>query len=60
MSVASVDNVGYFRNHFALGETKIPYNGGVDYNSQVETNILDTMEGQTLEYVPVPGRGKGL
>ena len=58
VSVASVDNVGYFRNHFALGETKIPYNGGVDYNSQVETNILDTMEGQTLEYVPVPGLGE--
>ena len=58
VSVASVDNVGYFRNHFALGETKIPYNGGVDYDSQVETNILDTMEGQTLEYVPVPGLGE--
>ncbi len=33
---------------------KIPYNGGVDYDSQVETNILDTMEGQTLSMCRFP------
>lgn len=58
MSVASVDNIGYFRNHFALGETKIPYNDAVDYSSQVATDILETLEGQTVEYVPVPGLGE--
>lgn len=58
LSVASVDNVSYLRNQFLLGETKIPYNGGVDYTTQVETNILDTFEGKTVEYVVIPGLGE--
>lgn len=58
MSVASVDNVAYFRNHFALGEERIAYNGGVDYNAQTELDILKTFGGKTLEYVPVSGLGE--
>lgn len=58
VSVASVDNISYFRNHFALGEERIAYNGGVDYNAQAELDILETFEGKTLEYVPVSGLGE--
>ena len=57
MSVASVDNAGYFRNHFALGDETIAYNDAVDYASQAQTNILETLEGQTVEYVPISGLG---
>lgn len=59
VSVASVDNVGYFKNHIQLADgSRYAYDDAADYNTQTSYNILSTMEGQTLEYVAVPGLGE--
>ena len=58
MSVASVDNVKYASVYMLLGEEKIPYNNAADSESQASYDILDTMDGKTLEYVMIPGLGE--
>lgn len=59
MSVASVDNVGYYKDHIRLADgTDYPYNDAGDYNTQEILNFLETMEGKTLEYVMIPGLGE--
>lgn len=58
MSVASVDNVKYMSYYMLLGEEKIAYNNAVDSATSTPYDILDTMDGKTLEYVMVPGLGE--
>ena len=41
-----------------LGEEKIPYNNAVDNATSNPYDILETMDGKTLEYVMVPGLGE--
>lgn len=58
MSVASVDNVKYMSYYMLLGEEKIAYNNAVDSATSTAYEILDTMDGKTLEYVMVPSLGE--
>ncbi len=59
MSVASVDNVGYYKDHIQLADgSRFPYNDAGDANTQSLYNILETLGGQTLEYVPISGLGE--
>ena len=58
MSVASVDNVGYYKNHIQLADgSRFPYNDAANYDTQSVYDILETMDGKTLDYVMVPGLG---
>ena len=59
MSVASVDNAGYYKNHIQLADgSRFAYNDAADYNTQSYYNILETLDGKTLEYVPISGLGE--
>ena len=58
LSVASVDNVKFTSTYLMLGEEKIPYNNAVDNATSNHYDILETMDGKTLEYVMVPGLGE--
>ena len=58
LSVASVDNVKFTSTYLMLGEEKIPYNNAVDNATSNPYDILETMDGKTLEYVMVPGLGE--
>lgn len=58
MSVASVDNVKSTSYYMLLGEEKLAYNNAVNSASSTPYDILDTMDGKTLEYVMVPGLGE--
>lgn len=41
-----------------LGEEKLAYNNAVNSATSTPYDILDTMDGKTLEYVMVPGLGE--
>lgn len=58
LSVASVDNVKSTSYYMLLGEEKLAYNNAVNSASSTPYDILDTMDGKTLEYVMVPGLGE--
>lgn len=58
MSVASVDNVKTTSYYMLLGEEKLAYNNAVNSATSTPYDILDTMDGKTLEYVMVPGLGE--
>ena len=59
VSVASVDNVAYFKNHIQLADgSRFPYNDAADYNSQTTYDILQNLDGKTLDYVMIPGLGE--
>lgn len=58
LSVASVDNVKFTSTYLMLGEEKIPYNNAVDNATSNPYDILETMDGKTLEYVMVPDLGE--
>ena len=58
MSVASVDNAKTTSYYMLLGEEKLAYNNAVNSASSTPYDILDTMDGKTLEYVMVPGLGE--
>lgn len=59
VSVASVDNVAYFKNHIQLADgSRFPYNDAADYNSQTTYDILQNLDGKTLDYVMIPGVGE--
>ena len=58
LSVASVDNAKTTSYYMLLGEEKLAYNNAVNSASSTPYDILDTMDGKTLEYVMVPGLGE--
>lgn len=58
LSVASVDNVKSTSYYMLLGEEKLAYNNAVNSATSTPYDILDTMDGKTLEYVMVPGLGE--
>ena len=58
LSVASVDNTKTTSYYMLLGEEKLAYNNAVNSASSTPYDILDTMDGKTLEYVMVPGLGE--
>ena len=58
MSVASVDNVKTSSYYMLLGEEKLAYNNAVNSETSAAYEILDTMDGKTLEYVMIPGLGE--
>lgn len=53
-----MDNVKFTSTYLMLGEEKIPYNNAVDNATSNPYDILETMDGKTLEYVMVPGLGE--
>lgn len=58
LSVASVDNAKTTSYYMLLGEEKLAYNNAVNSATSTPYDILDTMDGKTLEYVMVPGLGE--
>ncbi len=59
VSVASVANSGYYKNQIMLADgNTYAYDNALDYNTSAYYDILDDLEGQTLEYVVVPGLGE--
>lgn len=57
LSVASVGNVAYESRYLMLDGQKLAYTDSVNNNTQLYYNFLDTFDGQTVAYVPVPGLG---
>lgn len=58
LSVASVDNAKTTSYYMLLGEEKLAYNNAVNSATSTPYDILDTMDGKTLEYVMIPGLGE--
>ena len=58
LSVASVDNAKSTSYYMLLGEEKLAYNNASNSSTNEAYDILDTLDGKTLEYVMVPGLGE--
>lgn len=53
-----MDNAKTTSYYMLLGEEKLAYNNAVNSATSTPYDILDTMDGKTLEYVMVPGLGE--
>lgn len=58
LSVASADNMAYLSDCIQVGDRRIPYANAVSASDGFEYNILNSLNGQEVPYVAVPGIGQ--